>query len=111
MEATSSTTAISGYRTSSGPVTATMTAIDVKVVRRMHETNRSAATRLSRMSERSRHVPSPGRPPLSRRAVHHPVCPDCPEGPRLAPDVLNLRALPVLDLPMGAEQARPLKIS
>src|SRR5688572_10199127 len=85
-----------------------MMAIEVTIARRMHETNRSAATRLSRMSERSRLVPSTGCPLLSACCCHHPVCPHCPEGPRLAPGVLNLPTRPVLDLPMGAEQARPL---
>src|SRR5262245_25005058 len=88
-----------------------MTAIDVTIVSRMVETNRSAATRLSRMLERSRHVPSTGRPPLSRRAVHHPVCPNCPKGPRLAPGVLNLPIPPVLDFPWARSRRGPKTIS
>src|SRR5687768_12922444 len=84
-----------------------MIAIEATIVRRIDETNRSAATRLSRMSERSR-LPSTSCPLLSACRCHHPVCPDCPEGPRLAPGVLNLPTRPVLDFLMGAEQARPL---
>src|SRR5688572_1386971 len=84
-----------------------MMAIEVTIARRMQETNRSAATRLSRMSVRSR-LPSTGCPLLSACCCHHPVSPDRPEGPRLAPGVLNLPARPVLDFTMGAEQARPL---